>query len=459
MEDAHSYGAVLKNKGFLNLWTNQILVQFAYNSLNFAMLLWVYYLTKSNFAVALLLFCVYAPAVIFGMFSGVLVDITNRRKIIIAIDLILTVLVLSFLFFKSYLGLILGATFLINIFVQFYISAESSALPLIVKAEQLFAANSLFTTTYFAMFLVGFGLSGPIIGNLGIDGVFIIGSITLFLAFLLSFKFPSITVRPDATGRLIKDAILNKRASEAFDVALGEIKTTIYMIRGKLSVFFSLIILSGMQAVVGAMAVLMPSFLENDLQISATDSSYIMILPLGLGMVIGALIIGKLGYKIPRRILVGRSVLIAGFMLLAIGLAPLVSPAIKYFPTPKAVPFFHQPPLSGVVAFGSLLLGLIVVSVIIPSQTVLQENTPKGDRGKVFGILIAVMSALSLPFVLFTGVLSDIFGTIPIFLGIGGIIGLAGLLIIKPDFFFEEKHLPLKVREFLGLGHWEKGND
>ncbi len=456
MDDSHSYGAVLKNKGFLNLWTNQILVQFAYNSLNFAMLLWVYYLTKSNLAVAALLICVYSPAVIFGMFSGVLVDITNRKKIIIAIDLVLTVLVLSFLFFKSYLGLVLGATFIINIFVQFYISAESSALPLIVKAEQLFSANSLFTTTYFAMFLIGFGLSGPIIGNLGIDAVFIIGGISMFIAFLLSFKFPSIAVKPDSTGQLMKDAIVNKKVQEAFDVALIEIKTTLRLIRGKLSVLSSLLILSGMQTVVGAMAVLMPSFLENDLQISATDASYIMILPLGLGMVIGALIIGKLGYKIPRRVLVGRSVLLAGAMLLSIGLAPLVSPAVKYFPTPKAVSFILQPPLSAVVAFGSLLLGLIVVSVMIPSQTVLQENTPKGDRGKVFGVLIAVMSGLSLPFVLFTGVLSDLFGTIPIFLGIGGIVGIIGLLITKPDFFFEEKHLPLKVREFLGLGHWRK---
>lgn len=456
MEDSHSYGAILKNKGFLNLWTNQILVQFAYNSLNFAMLLWVYFLTRSNLAVAGLLICVYLPAVIFGMFSGVLVDITNRKKIIIATDLILTVLVLSFLFFKSYLTLVLGVTFIINAFVQFYISAESSSLPLIVKSQQLLTANSLFTTTYFAMFLVGFGLSGPIIGNLGINAVFIIGAVSLFLAFILSFKFPSIAVRPDATGRLMKDAIVNKRASEAFDVALSEIKTTVRLIRGKMPVLFSLLILSGMQTVVGAMAVLMPSFLEKDLQISATDSSYIMILPLGLGMIIGALIIGKLGYKIPKRVLVGRSVLLAGVMLLSIGLAPLVFPAIKYFPTPKAVPFFHQPPLSGVVALSSLLLGLIVVSVIIPSQTVLQENTSKGNRGKVFGVLVAVMSALSLPFVLFTGVLSDIFGTIPIFLGIGGIIGLTGLLIIKPDFFFEERHLPLKVREFLGVGHWDK---
>ena len=105
---------------------------------------------------------------------------------------------------------------------------------------------------------------------------------------------------------------------------------------------------------------------------------------------------------------------------------------------------------------GSLLLGMVVVSIIIPSQTVLQENTTDQDRGKVFGVLIALISGLSLPPVLFVGILSDIFGTLPIFIGLGGLIAIFGLLILKPDFFFAENHLPFKVREFLGLGHWEK---
>ncbi len=451
-----SYGAVLKNRGFLNLWVNQILVQFTYNSLNFALILWVYYLTHSNTAVAVFLTAVYLPSLLFGAISGILVDISDRKKLILVIDFLLAVLTLTLILFKPYFMLIILAAFVINSLAQLYTSAESSALPLIVKKKQLFAANSLFSTTFFSMFLLGFGLSGPIIGGLGINFIFIFGSLSLFAAFLLAFKFPSIATKENEISKKMKKALINKKTLEVFNIGLDQIKGTVKLIKGKLPILSSLFILAGMQSVVGVLAVLLPSFLEKNLQISATDVSYIVILPLGVGMIIGALLIGKLGYKIPRRILVGRSVLVAGLMLLLVGITPLILPAIQHFSKPKAVSFLRQPSLSAVVSFGSLLLGLIVVSIIIPSQTVLQENTPRGDRGKVFGVLIAVMSALSLPFILFTGVLSDIFGTIPIFLSIGGLVGFIGLLIIKPNFFFGEKQLPLRVREFLGLGHWKK---
>src|SRR5438105_10036720 len=95
-----NFTSVTANRGFLNLWINQILVQLAYNSLNFALIIWVFRLTDSNTAVATLLFAIYLPAVIFGLFAGVLVDVADKRKIIIAIDILLAVLFFSLIFVK-----------------------------------------------------------------------------------------------------------------------------------------------------------------------------------------------------------------------------------------------------------------------------------------------------------------------------------------------------------------------
>ncbi|MDP3733013.1 MAG: MFS transporter, partial [Candidatus Daviesbacteria bacterium] len=89
MEQKPSFASVLQNRGFLNLWINQILVQLSYNSLNFALIIWVFKLTDSNLAVAALLFAVYLPAVILGLFTGVLVDLIDRKKIIMMIDFFL----------------------------------------------------------------------------------------------------------------------------------------------------------------------------------------------------------------------------------------------------------------------------------------------------------------------------------------------------------------------------------
>lgn len=456
MESNNSYGSLLKHPGFLNLWINQIIVQFSYNSLNFALILWVFHITGSNTAVASLLVAVYLPSLLFGMFSGVLVDMIDRKKIIIILDFLMAVLVLSLIFFKASYILTLVITFLINTIAQLYFSAESSSLPIIIKKEQLFAANSLFSTTFFSMFLLGFGFSGPMISLFGIDFIFMLGATALFIAFLLANRFPSLTTKENIATLNLKKAIKTKKAELAFEIASNEVKKTITMIKGKLPISSALIILASMQAIIGALAAILPSFLERILQIRTTDASYIIIIPLGIGMVFGAFLIGKIGYKIPRRILVGKAVLIAGLMLFLLGFSPIISPAIQHFPKPRAVSFLLQPSLSTTVAIGSLLLGMIVVSIVIPSQTVLQENTPDEDRGKVFGVLMALISGLSLPPILFVGILSDIFGTLPIFIGLGGFIAIFGLLILKPDFFFEKTHLPFKVREFLGLGHWEK---
>jgi MFS family permease len=153
---------------------------------------------------------------------------------------------------------------------------------------------------------------------------------------------------------------------------------------------------------------------------------------------------------------VGTAILIGGLLFFSVGAAPLISPATRYFPKPRPLPFTYQIPLSTILAIGSFFLGMMMVSIVVPSQTVLQENTPEDARGKVFSILGVLMSALTLIPILAVGILADTFGTAPIFIAIGGTIALLGFMAIKPSFYFDREHLPYKLREFLGLGHWEK---
>lgn len=452
--------SVLKNPGFLNLWINQILVQLSYNALNFALIIWVFKLTDSNTAVSTLLFAIYLPAVLFGLFAGVLVDVTDRRRIIQAIDLILALLFFSLIFFKDSFLAVLLIAFLINTLSQFYTPAESSAIPIIVKREQLFAANSIFSTTLYICFLLGFGLAGPLIDRFKIDFVFGLGGTLLALATFLALFFPSIVNKADAQGKRLISAIQQRNLKVIRQISLSEIKDTLKLVRGRLAVLFSILIVGGAQAVVGVLAVLIPSFFEKVLHIRATNASYVLIIPLGLGMIIGGLFLGRLGARLPKRIIVARGILLAGILFFIVGMAPISSPAIRYVYKHRLVvnplPFIYQPPLSAILASGAFLLGVAMVSIIVPPQTVLQESTPEEDRGKVFAVLSTAMNGFSLLPVFFAGVLADIFGAMPIFIGMGGLILLLGLFGLKPDFFFEEHHLSNKLRQFLGAGHWEK---
>jgi len=175
-----------------------------------------------------------------------------------------------------------------------------------------------------------------------------------------------------------------------------------------------------------------------------------------LGIVIGGLVLGRIGQKIVKRKLVSRAIVFGGLLFLLVGFAPIISPAIQHLPRPKPLPFVTQPSLSSILSIGSFLLGIAMVSILVPSQTVLQQNTPEADRGKVFSILGAVMSGLSIAPVLLSGLLADIFGTAPIFVGLGTMIILLGIFGLSPSLFFRKANLSLRVREFLGLGHWER---
>lgn len=458
MTEKATFSSVISNRGFLNLWINQILVQLSYNSLNFALIIWVFKLTDSNTAVSALLFSIYLPAVILGLFTGVLVDLIDRKKIIGWIDFCLALSFFSLIFLKDFYPAILVIAFFVNALGQFYAPAEASAIPLVVKRRELITANSIFSATLYSCFLLGFGLAGPLINLLQINFVFGLGSGLLLIAFFMSFLFPTIKAAPDKQGQRLILAILKKNFTEIKNIGLFEIVETIKMIRGKLSVLTSILILAGVQMLIGILAVLMPGFLERVLHIKAEDASYIFIIPLGVGVILGGFILGKIGNTIVRRVVVSKAVIMGGILFLLVGLAPIISPAIRYLPHSKPLSFITQPSLATVSVIGSFLMGLILVSILVPSQTVLQENTPNQDRGKVFATLGVAMSGLSLIPVLLSGVLADIFGVNPIFLGLGVIIFLVGLFGLKPSLFFSKKELPYHVREFLGLGHWKENN-
>lgn len=456
MAGISSFTSVITNPGFLNLWINQILVQLSLNVLNFALIIsWVFQLTGSNTAVSALIFAIYLPAVVFGLFTGVLVDLIDRRKIIMLIDICLCLLFFSLIFFKESFLLILVVTFLVNALAQFYSPAEASAIPIVVKKNQLLTANSIFSATLYSTFLIGFGLAGPLITHFGVDFIFGLGGIILGLAFLLSLMFPSIKTSPDAQGRKLIFALSRQHYSDIKAIGISEIRDTINLIKGKLTVLTSIMILAGVQVGTGIVAVLVPGFLEKSLQIKATDASYVLAIPFGLGIVLGGLMLGKFGRRLVKRRLVAKGILFGGLLAFLVGIAPLISPAIQYLHA-RPVPFLYQPSLSKVLLVGSFLLGIAIVSVLVPSQTALQENTPGKDRGKVFSVLGVAMSALSLIPILATGILADIFGPGPIFIGVGVIVMAVGLFGLKPSLFFKKEQLSFRVREFLGLGHWER---
>lgn len=450
-----TFASVVKNRGFRFLWFNQILVQLAYNTLNFALIIWVFKLVNSNFAVAGLMLSVYLPVILFGIFAGVFVDIMDRKKIILFVDFFLAASFLLFIFIKSSYLLILLNAFLVNSLAQFFLPSESSSIPLLLSKKQLFVANSLFSLTLYGAFMVGFSLGGPILNHLGINAVFYLGALLLFLAFILAQNLPSIKTRyfKKEFNRLSLGNF-----TKMLQLTLGEIKNIFEFIQGKPPVIAAIGLLAAIQGIIGMMAVMMPSYLERVLLIHATDASYFLMLPLGLGMVIGAFLVGRLFVGVSRRSIVVPAVIASGLLIILIGTVPFLghilqsSEVLNHISRPRY--FFKVPSLSIIFALIAFLVGFCFVSIIIPCQTVLQENTTEKNRGKIFAVLAVVMTGFASIPVILAGGLSDLFGVTPIVIGLGMAIFISGILAWHPSLFFKEGHLPFRLREFLGLGHW-----
>ena len=142
-------------------------------------------ITGSKSLTSLVSMSAYLPAVLFGLFAGVVVDRYNRKWIMIYSDILRALLVAVIplsLIYGFISPLLIGAiTFLLSTFSAFFYPARDSLIPHIVTAEELPAANSAISVSGQMSHLLG-----PLFAGIGIS---IFGLRHLFTADAISFLF------------------------------------------------------------------------------------------------------------------------------------------------------------------------------------------------------------------------------------------------------------------------------
>ena len=142
-------------------------------------------ITGSKSLTSLVSMSAYLPAVLFGLFAGVVVDRYNRKWIMIYSDILRALLVAVIplsLIYGFISPLLIGAiTFSLSTFSSFFYPARDSLIPHIVTAEELPAANSAISVSGQMSHLLG-----PLFAGIGIS---IFGLRHLFTADAISFLF------------------------------------------------------------------------------------------------------------------------------------------------------------------------------------------------------------------------------------------------------------------------------
>lgn len=173
-----------KNRDFRRLYVGQLISVGGDWFATVALLGLTLELTGSGLAAALILGGNFLPGFLFSPIAGVIADRFDRRKIMIAADLVRSVLALGMLLVHSpgtvWIGIVTLAS--LATFGSFFGPASQAAIPNLVTHRQLGPALVLMGSSWPTMLAVGAAVGGVVATVLGRDTAFIINAASFLVS-------------------------------------------------------------------------------------------------------------------------------------------------------------------------------------------------------------------------------------------------------------------------------------
>jgi MFS family permease len=167
-----------QNRNYRNTWMGQVVSETGDYFNNIAVFALVMEKSGSGMVVSGVMLSRAIPAVLAGPIAGVLLDRFDRRRIMIASDLVRAVVAAAFLLTihqpSPWLLYLLSA--LLMFASPFFTSGRAAILPSIATADELHTANSLTQTTQWATLTAGTLLAGYSAAKFGYQWAFLINA-------------------------------------------------------------------------------------------------------------------------------------------------------------------------------------------------------------------------------------------------------------------------------------------
>jgi len=197
------------NPNYRRLWIGSV-ISFLGDWFNLvALYTLVSMLTGSPLAIGAIFIAKMLPWALSAPLAGLIVDRFNRRRLMIGADVARGVIVIGFLFISdaAHVPLLYVLIALEMVVGSVYQPAKSSSIPNITKPRELLTANALSSATWSTMLAVGAALGGFTVEFLGVQAVFIIDSVTYFIAawFIYRTHIPQQT-EPSKGGPIVQTA-------------------------------------------------------------------------------------------------------------------------------------------------------------------------------------------------------------------------------------------------------------
>jgi CRP-like cAMP-binding protein/sugar phosphate permease len=340
--------AILRNGRFVRLWTAQLVSTIGDSLTSLAAGILVYQETGSALSVGLILMATAVPTLIFGLIAGVVVDRYDRKKIMIAADLVRAGLVLTIPFLVTssivwlYVIVMLSASV-----TQFFSPANESVLPEIASEEELGAANAIMAIAQFGSTAVGFAAAGFLASTNSILLVFFVDACTfLFSALMIGL----VRIEPhEVTERAGIGSVIRDIGFGARFIARTPILRSLNLVRVPVLLAFGL---QNVLLLPFALRALHATEFEYGLQEALTS----------VGFVIGSLAMARLADRLREGQWLVLSFTAMGLMGLLYSLQSSVWVAVSLI----------------------AVSGLMNAPSFVAGRLINQRNTPREMRGRVF---------------------------------------------------------------------------
>lgn len=179
----------MKNKNFIIIVIGQIISLFGNAIQRFSMSLYLLEFTGSTAAFARILAISTIPYILFAPIAGMLSDNVNKKKIMVYLDLICSVLIggYAFIVFRGHDHelIVTAVMFILSICYTLYGPAVVSSIPQIVEEEKLTTANGIINQVGSIVNFAGPILAGVLYGLLGIKIIVVINAVSFLISAIL----------------------------------------------------------------------------------------------------------------------------------------------------------------------------------------------------------------------------------------------------------------------------------
>ncbi|HWR51151.1 MAG TPA: MFS transporter [Bryobacteraceae bacterium] len=175
---------VRRNRNYRFTWLGQVVSEIGDHFNNVAVYALVIQTTSSGLAVSGVLLARAIPAVLAGPVAGVVLDRLDRRRTMIASDLVRAVVAALFVLTVTHprLWLLYVLSAILMFASPFFTAGRAAILPSITSEGELHAANSLTQTTQWATQVVGAIVAGYAVAWFGYSAAFLLNAVSFLLS-------------------------------------------------------------------------------------------------------------------------------------------------------------------------------------------------------------------------------------------------------------------------------------